>query len=129
VGGAGKPGLLTMGAKVAMGLAALVAVVPLAARAVQGGAKAYPYDQAFASGLKAANAVLGHTGTESCLRGKLTNAMLGLSASCEANGQRNPLCQLADQAAVITGLWTVESMEETARKLIDLAGPEAARKP
>jgi phage protein U len=118
-----------MDAKLAMALAVLAAVVPLGAQAVQGGAKAYPYDQAVASGLKAAHAVLGHTGTESCLRGKLTNAMLGLSASCEASGQRNPLCQLADQAAVITGLWTVASMEETARKVIDLAGPEAARKP
>ena len=118
-----------MDAKLAMALAVLAAVVPLGAQAVQGGAKAYPYDQAVASGLKAAHAVLGHTGTESCLRGKLTNAMLGLSASCEASGQRNPLCQLADQAAVITGLWTVASMEETARKMIDLAGPEAARKP
>jgi hypothetical protein len=128
-GGADQLGLGSTGAKVGMALVALMAVAPLAARAVQGGAKAYPYDQAVAKGLNAANAVLGHTGSESCLRGKLTNAMLGLSASCEANGQRNPLCQLADQAAVITGLWTVESMEETARKLIDLAGPEAARKP
>lgn len=109
-------------------LASLPLLLPPVARAVQGGAKAYPYDKAVATGLAAAEAVLGRTGSESCLRGKLTNAMLGLSASCEASGQRNPLCQLADRAAVITGLWTLDAMDETARTVIRLAAP-TARKP
>ncbi|MFS6828531.1 hypothetical protein [Cyanobium sp. ATX-6F1] len=97
------------------------------AAAVVGGPKAYPYEQAVGTSLKAAEAVLGRTGTETCLRGKLTNAMLGLSASCEASGQRSALCQLADQAAVITGLWSLDAMDDTARQVIKLAAPVAGR--
>lgn len=107
---------------------ALLVLGPLRpAAAVVGGPKAYPYEQAVGTSLKAAEAVLGQTGTETCLRGKLTNAMLGLSASCEASGQRGPLCQLADQAAVITGLWSLDAMEDTARQVIKLAAPVAGR--
>ncbi|MEX0589288.1 MAG: hypothetical protein WD136_08535, partial [Cyanobium sp.] len=48
-----------------------------------------------------------------------TNALLGLSASCEAVGQRNSLCVLADQAVVQTG-WSMAFMDATARQVIDL---------
>ncbi|MEX0588988.1 MAG: hypothetical protein WD136_06995, partial [Cyanobium sp.] len=48
-----------------------------------------------------------------------TNALLGLSASCEAVGQRNGLCVLADQAVVQTG-WSMAFMDATARQVIEL---------
>ncbi|WP_254939496.1 hypothetical protein [Cyanobium sp. Morenito 9A2] len=99
------------------------------AAAVMGGPKAHPYAQAVGTSVRAAEAVLAQTGTETCLRGKLTNAMLGLSASCEASGQRNPLCQLADQVSVITGPWSLGAMEDTARKVILLAAPVAVGGP
>ncbi len=85
-----------------------------------GGAKARPYDQAVQHTRKAAEAVLSRGGAESCLRGKLTNALLGLSASCEAAGQSNRLCQLADQAVVQLN-WTLPFMDSTSRQLLDLS--------
>ena len=39
-------------------------------------------DQALQRSLLAAEAVIHRRGKETCLRGKLTNALLGLSASC-----------------------------------------------
>lgn len=121
-----RPAAVPAAATVAGALLALWGFGPLRpASAVVGGPKAHPYEQAVGTSLMAAKAVLGRTGTETCLRGKLTNAMLGLSASCEASGQRNPLCQLADQAAVITGLWTLDAMDDTARQVIKLAAPVA----
>ncbi|WP_225875756.1 hypothetical protein [Cyanobium sp. NS01] len=85
-----------------------------------GGAKARPYYQAVQHTRKAAEAVLSRGGAESCLRGKLTNALLGLSASCEAAGQSNRLCQLADQAVVQLN-WTLPFMDSTSRQLLDLS--------
>ncbi len=71
---------------------------------------------------EAAQAVLDQSGTEHCLRGKLTNALLGLSASCA--GAASPLCELADRVVVTTG-WSVTFMETTARQLLALAAPPA----
>lgn len=90
------------------------------AACVAGGAKAGPYDQAVQHTRKAAEAVLSRGGAESCLRGKLTNALLGLSASCEAAGQSNSLCQLADQAVVQLN-WTLPFMDSTSQRVLDLS--------
>ena len=81
-----------------VGIAAgLMLTVGVARAAVMGGAKSLPYAEAVAKSRVASQAVLGRTGTEHCLIGKLTNAMLGLSASCETAGERNPLCATADK--------------------------------
>jgi hypothetical protein len=72
----------------------------------------------------AAQAVLDQSGTEHCLRGKLTNALLGLSASCARAGAASPLCELADRVVVTTG-WTATFMQTTARQLLALAAPPA----
>ncbi|MCP9882892.1 MULTISPECIES: hypothetical protein [unclassified Cyanobium] len=64
-------------------------------------------------------AVAQRRGTESCQRGKLTNALLGLSASCEATGQGSGLCALADQAVVQTG-WSLAFMDSTAYQVLQL---------
>ncbi|MFQ6538676.1 MULTISPECIES: hypothetical protein [Aphanothece] len=97
--------------------------------AIMGGPKARPYGESVERTRKAAEAVLGRRGTETCLRGKLTNALLGLSASCAASGERNGLCNLADTAVVQMG-WSLEFMDATARDLLQLmsAAPAAAER-
>ena len=92
---------------------------PTAHAAVMGGARATPYPEAVERTRVAAEAVLGRKGTETCLRGKLTNALLGLSASCDAAGQRNSLCSLADEAVVQIG-WSLDFMDTTATQLLTL---------
>jgi hypothetical protein len=97
-----------------------------AVAAVQGSARALPYAEALARSRAAAEAVLARAGAESCLRGKLTNALLGLSASCEAvPGQADLACALAERAVVQLS-WSVSFMEATARELLQLIEPRPA---
>ncbi|MFO8236666.1 MAG: hypothetical protein R6U00_00125 [Prochlorococcaceae cyanobacterium] len=95
-----------------------------AAAAVMGGARALPYDQALGRTRAAAQAVLDRRGTQSCLRGKLTNALLTMVASCEAAGARNPLCELSNRA-VVQPTWSVPFMEDTAREVLELISAQA----
>jgi hypothetical protein len=87
--------------------------------AVQGSARALPYAQAMARSRAAAEAVLGRAGAESCLRGKLTNALLGMSASCQAEAADTPLCHLAERAVVQLS-WSLPFMDSTSRELLQL---------
>ncbi|MEB3255579.1 MAG: hypothetical protein VKJ05_04230, partial [Synechococcaceae cyanobacterium] len=67
--------------------------------------------------------VLARAGRESCLRGKLTNALLGLSRSCEHEARPDAsLCSLADRAVVVTPM-SLAFMDETARELLRLMAP------
>lgn len=79
-----------------------------------------PYPEAVAEGRTAAMAVLAGAGRESCLRGKLTKALLVLSDSCSASRQAGPLCELADQAVVVTPM-SLAFMRETAGRLLALS--------
>jgi hypothetical protein len=79
-----------------------------------------PYPAAVAQGRQAANAVLSGDGAESCLRGKITAALLQLSESCAAAGQAGPLCALADRAVVVTPMG-LPFMEDTARQVLELS--------
>ncbi len=88
--------------------------------AVIGAAAAKPMPEAIQRTRAAANAILEKSGTEPCLMGKLTNALLGLSSSCEASGLHSPLCRLADEVVVTTG-WSMPFMESTARRLLELS--------
>jgi hypothetical protein len=123
------PGLATA---LGLSLAAATAVVgtvvvgtAASQAAVMGGARVIPFDQAVERSRLAAEAVIHRRGKETCLRGKLTNALLGLSASCEATGQRSSLCALADQAVVQTG-WSMAFMDTTAHQVLELIqGPKA----
>jgi hypothetical protein len=108
----------------ALGAAAALSL-PMARSAVLGGGRTMAYPEAVRHSRMAAEAVLARSGTESCLRGKLNRAVLGLSASCEAAAERSPLCTLADKAAVVTPM-TLAFMDETARRLLELSTPEAA---
>ena len=85
------------------------------------GAAPPPHTEVVASTGSAARAVLDRAGAESCLRGKLTNALLGLSSSCEREGRRDALCALADRAAVVTPM-TLAFMDDTSRALMQLIG-------
>ncbi len=104
-------------------LLAVALALPLARGA---GAAAPSLDRAVDQARLAATAVLERAGAESCLRGKLTRALLGLSASCEAAGARSPLCTLADRAVVVTPM-SLEFMDGTARDLLQLSRPDPAR--
>ena len=88
---------------------------------VMGAAPAKPYPEAVAASQVAAKAVLARDGRESCLIGKLTNALLSLSSSCEAAGERGALCRLADQAAATTR-WSMVFTDATARSVLELSG-------
>lgn len=98
----------------------LIAGLSLVAPALAGGATTAPsHADAVRISRVAAKAVLERAGAETCLRGKLTRALLGLSASCEAAGERSPLCSLADKAVVVTPM-SLSFMDETAHQLLDL---------
>jgi len=110
------------------GLATALALC--SASAASAATPAYP--QAVANSEAAARAVLARAGVESCLRGKLTRALLGLSRSCEASGTSNPLCSLADKAVVVTPM-TLVFMDATSHELLALihpgaSGPQASAK-
>ncbi|WP_254217091.1 hypothetical protein [Synechococcus sp. CCY 9618] len=114
-------------------LVGMAVVGPAAARAaVMGAPKALPYAEAVGRTHAAAKAVLAGAGAESCLRGKLTNALLLMSSSCEASGERNPLCQLADRAAVVTPM-SLAFMRDTSTRLLALidtpAGASGSARP
>jgi hypothetical protein len=64
-----------------------------------------------------ARAVLERRGTESCLRGKLSGALLVLSASCEAEARQTPLCALAEQVAV-TSDWRSATMDASSKAIL-----------
>jgi hypothetical protein len=101
-------------------------VVALASIATAGAAPtpacaADPFPEAVAFSRKAANAVLNQDGRESCLRGKLTKALLKLSDSCDATRQTTPLCALASKAVVETPM-SLTFMEDTSRKVLELSG-------
>jgi hypothetical protein len=113
-------GVQRAGGRLSLLLAVAIAL-PFGRAAV---AAAPSLDVATGQARRAATAVLERAGAETCLRGKLTRALLGLSASCEAAGSRSPLCELADRAAVVTPM-SLEFMDDTSRELLQLSRPPA----
>jgi hypothetical protein len=104
-------------------LAGALALAGTAVAAPPSCAATLPYAEAVARTDQAARAVLARAGRESCLRGKLTNALLGLSRSCEKEARReDPLCSLADRAAVVTPM-SLAFMDDTSRELLRLIAP------
>jgi hypothetical protein len=100
---------------VALSGAAVLAAPPACAATL-------PYPEAVERSGSAARAVLARAGRESCLRGKLTNALLGLSSSCEKEVRRDALCSLADRAVVVSPM-TLAFMDDTSRQLLRLIAP------
>ena len=106
----------------ASGVASLASVA--AVGAIQPACAAESYPEAVQFSRQAARAVLNQEGRETCLRGKLTKALLRLSDSCDATRQSNPLCTLAGKAAVVTPM-SLTFMEETSRQLLELSSGDA----
>lgn len=84
---------------------------------VMGAASPIPYPVAVERSRQAARAVLERRGTESCLRGKLSGALLVLSASCEAEVRQTPLYALAEQVAV-TSDWRSATMDASSKAIL-----------
>ncbi|MFY7695779.1 MAG: hypothetical protein ACOVQK_05485 [Cyanobium sp.] len=110
------------------GVAALASIAAVASVAAVGVAQpacaADPFPEAVAFSRTAAKAVLNQDGRETCLRGKLTTALLKLSDSCDATGEKSSLCTLASKAAVVTPM-SLTFMEDTSRQLLELSAGEA----
>ena len=62
--------------------------------------------EAVQQGREASQAVLGRTGTETCLQGKMINALIEVSNRCD-EGDGNPeICELAeDKSSVVFNRW------------------------
>lgn len=101
---------------------ALVAAGLLGALPAARAAAPQPYDQAVANSRKTAHMVLDKVAAESCLRGRLNRAMIKLSDSCAAHGQRGELCNLADRVAATVPV-TPELMQEASQRILQLTEP------
>lgn len=84
---------------------------------VMGAVAPVPYPEAVERSRLAARSVLERRGAEACLRGKLTGALLALSASCEAEARQTPLCALAERA-VVSSDWRLATMDSTALAIL-----------
>ena len=98
------------------------------AEASQAWKRAEPYPEASAGAAKAAEAVIGEAGSEECLRGKLSNAMVRLSNSCDVSGHSSTACELASKLAGQDSELSMGEMLATSETLIDLLiAPETSR--
>ena len=95
------------------------------ALASQAWKRADPYPEASAGAVKAAEAVIAEGGSEECLRGKLSNAMVRLSNSCDAAGRSSSVCELANDIAGQESELSMGEMLSTSEKLLQMLGDEA----
>ena len=77
----------------------LGALVLNPAQASQAWKRAVPYAEASAGAATAARAVINEAGSEECLRGKLSNAIVQLSNSCDVAERSSSVCELASEIA------------------------------
>ena len=73
----------------------------------------------------AANAVINQSGSEECLRGKFSKALLGLSNSCDVSGHSSTACELASEIAGQDSELSMGEMLATSETLVDLLGDPA----
>ena len=88
--------------------------------ALQGLGRRLPYSKAEALTRTAAEAVLARSGSEDCLRGKLSNALLDLANSCQSEGRSSSLCSLADDVAAREAEFSLAEMTSTATNLLQI---------
>ena len=69
-----------------------------------------------------ANAVINQSGSEECLRGKFSNAILRLSNSCDVSGHSSTACELASEIAGQDSELIMGGMIATSETLLDLLG-------
>lgn len=78
------------------------------------------WSEALSEGRQAAEAVLGRTGSETCLQGKLMNAMVSVSDSCDADGRRSTLCTMAEDF-IVGGVVPLSDMDVVSKRFLKLA--------
>ena len=67
-------------------------------------------------------AVINQSGSEECLRGKFSNAILRLSNSCDVSGHSSTACELASEIAGQESELSMGDMIATTETLLDLLG-------
>ena len=90
--------------------------------------RAIPLPEASEQAVTAATAVINQSGSEECLRGKLSNAIVRLSNSCDFSGQSSTVCELASKLAGQDSELSMGEMLAISETLIDLlSDPETSR--
>ena len=84
--------------------------------------RALPWPEASEQAVTAANAVINQSGSEECLRGKLSNAIVRLSNSCDVSGHSSSACELASELAGQESELSMGEMLATSETLLDLLG-------
>ena len=87
--------------------------------------RALPLPEASQEALTAANAVINQSGSEECLRGKFSNAVLRLSNSCDVSGHSSMACELASEIAGQESELSMSDMISTSETFLDLLGDSA----
>jgi hypothetical protein len=87
--------------------------------------RALPLPEASQEAVSAANAVITQSGSEECLRGKLSNAIVRLSNSCDVSGHSSTACELASEIAGQESELSMGEMLATSETLLDLLGDQA----
>ena len=85
--------------------------------------RAIPFEQASNDAVTAANAVLKQAGTEECLRGKLSNAIVQLSNSCDVAALETSVCLMASSIAGEEKELSMEEMLTTSTQLLLMLEP------
>ena len=85
--------------------------------------RAIPFEQASSVAVTAANAVLKQAGTEECLRGKLSNAIVQLSNSCDVSGLETSVCEMASSIAGEENELSMGEMMTTSTQLLLMLEP------
>ena len=85
--------------------------------------RAVPFEQASSDAATAANAVLKQAGTEECLRGKLSNAIVQLSNSCDVTGLSSSFCLMASSIDGEENDLSVGEMMTTSKQLLLMLEP------
>ena len=82
--------------------------------------RAVPYAQASSETTTAAKAVINGAGSEECLRGKLSNALIRLSNSCDVNGHATDACELANRLSSRESALSAGEMVSTSESLLEM---------
>ena len=85
--------------------------------------RAIPFEQASSDAVTAAKAVLKQAGTEECLRGKLSNAIVQLSNSCDVAGLETSVCLMASSIAGEENALSMGEMKTTSTQLLLMLEP------
>ena len=102
------------------------AVTGAAAESSQAWKRAVPFEKASAGAVTAANAVINQGGSEECLRGKLSNAILQLSNSCDVSGRSSSVCEMATEIAGRESELSMGEMLSTSESLIQMLGDQTS---